>query len=38
MKETKRERSVDEKIYASTMKNPDIELENVIVDLNDYIL
>ena len=38
MEKTKRERSIDKKIYALIVENLDIELENVIVDLNNYIL
>ena len=38
MEEIKRERSVEEKICASIVEKLDIELENVIVDLNNYIL
>ena len=38
MEETKRERSVEEKIYASIVENLDIGPENVIVGLNDYTL
>ena len=38
MEEIKRERSIEEKIYALTMKNPDIESKNIIVGLNNYIL
>ena len=38
MEEAKRERSVEEKIYALIVENLDIELENIIVGLNNYIL
>ena len=38
MEETKRERSVDEKICASIVENPDIGPENVIVGPNDCTL
>ena len=38
MKKIKRERSIEEKTYTLIMKNLNIELENVIVDLNNYIL
>ena len=38
MGETKREKSVDEKIYALIMENLDIEFENIIVGSNNYIL
>ena len=38
MEETKRERSIDKKIYALTMENLDIEPKNIIVDPNDYML
>ena len=38
MIEIKRERSIEEIIYALTIENLDIESKNIIVDLNDYIL
>ena len=38
MEKTKRERSVDEKIYTSIIENSDIGPKNIIVGLNDYIL
>ena len=38
MEETKRERSVEEKICASIVENLDIEPENAIVGPNDYTL
>ena len=38
MEETKRERSVEGKIYTSIMENLDIGLENIMVGPNDYIL
>ena len=38
IEETKRERSVEEKIYTLTIENLDIGLKNAIVGLNNYIL
>ena len=38
IKETKRERSVEEKTYASIIEKLDIELENTIADPNDCTL
>ena len=38
MEETKRERSIEEKIYALIIENLNIGLKNVIVSLNNYIL
>ena len=38
MEKTKRERSIDKKIYTLIIENLDIESKNIIVDLNNYIL
>ena len=38
MEEIKRERSIDRKIYTLIIENLDIELKNIIVSSNDYIL
>ena len=38
MEETKRERSIEGKIYTLIIKNLDIGLKNIIVGLNNYIL
>ena len=38
MEETKRERSVEGKIYASIVENPDTGLENTIAGPNDCML
>ena len=38
IEKTKRERSIEGKIYTSIMEKLDIGPENVIVDLNDYTL
>ena len=38
MKKTRREKSVDKKIYTLIIENLNIELENIIVGSNNYTL
>ena len=38
MEKTKREKSIDKKIYTLIIENLDIELKNIIVGSNDYTL